>query len=265
VFGFYSSLYLDDNIIVDNWALFSGGGLYLKFGGGENIKKCVIAGNESQFGGGVYLENHPGVQMINCTIADNRAIEWGGGMYIANFCYPEILNSIIWGNTADTLDNMFVSYSDTVSIQYCDVEGGWAGVGNIDGDPLFADAGDCDYQLTWTNYPIADSTKSPCIDAGDPAPGFFDGDGTRSDMGALYFPQTETIIDDLTIEITGTEAVLRWDSVPMAVEYRIYAGDTPYFQLTGEPEAVVFPPDTIYAAPDWAEEGKKFYRITVMY
>ncbi len=265
MFGFYSSVFWEDNTIIDNWSLFSGGGVYLKFGTGDNIERCVIAGNESQFGGGVYMENYAGVQVINCTIADNNAVEWGGGLYIYNFCYPEIINSIIWGNTADTLDNLFVSYSDSVCINYCDVEGGWAGMGNIDSDPLFAEAGNFDYQLTWANYPVSDSTKSPCIDAGNPAPEFFDKDGTRCDMGAFYFPQTLVVIDDLTMEISGEDAVLRWNSALMAVEYRIYTGEMPYFQIAGEPEAVVFPPDTIYLVMDWAEDAIKFFRITVIY
>jgi hypothetical protein len=80
------------------------------------------------------------------------------------------------------------------SIQYCNVRGAWPGLGNIDGDPLFARPGRFhpndtpddpqddiwlggDYHLksrasrwdptaaTW----VQDDLTSPCIDAGDPA------------------------------------------------------------------------------------------------
>ena len=45
-----------------------------------------------------------------------------------------------------------------------------------------------DFHLTWANFPIPDSTKSPCIDTGDPnSP--LDPDSTRTDMGAYYFDQ----------------------------------------------------------------------------
>ncbi len=41
-------------------------------------------------------------------------------------------------------------------ITYSDIEGGYAGVGNVDADPLFVDAAGGDYGLT---------LDSPCIDA----------------------------------------------------------------------------------------------------
>ena len=73
-----------------------------------------------------------------------------------------IANSIIWGNTAG-----FTSHPSQISTyaggfvlaSYSDVEGGFAGVGNIDTDPLFVDAAVGDYHL---------QAGSPCIDAADP-------------------------------------------------------------------------------------------------
>jgi len=50
------------------------------------------------------------------------------------------------------------------------------------------------YHLSWANYPISDSTKSPCIDAGDPSSPL-DPDGTIADMGAYYFYQNVSIDD----------------------------------------------------------------------
>jgi predicted outer membrane repeat protein len=76
----------------------------------------------------------------------------------------------------------------SVSISYSDIQGGWTGTGNIDADPLFADPPGGDFQLTWVNYPDPDTSKSPCIDAGDPSSPF-DPDGTVADMGAYYFDQ----------------------------------------------------------------------------
>jgi hypothetical protein len=64
---------------------------------------------------------------------------------------------------------------------------------NIFLDPLLADTGSGDYHLTWANWPTPDSTKSPCIDAGDPSEPF-DPDGTRPDIGAFYFNQLRPLI-----------------------------------------------------------------------
>jgi hypothetical protein len=36
--------------------------------------------------------------------------------------------------------------------------------------------------------------RSPCIDAGNPDPLFNDPDGTRNDMGALYYDQAPTAV-----------------------------------------------------------------------
>ncbi len=59
---------------------------------------------------------------------------------------------------------------------------------NIFLDPLLADTANGDFQITWTNWPLNDSTSSPAIDAGDPASPY-DPDSTLSDIGAFYFNQ----------------------------------------------------------------------------
>jgi hypothetical protein len=67
--------------------------------------------------------------------------------------------------------------SDSATVTYCDIQGGWPGEGNIDVDPLFADPASGDYHLKsragrWDlnsqNW-AQDDVTSPCIDAGDPA------------------------------------------------------------------------------------------------
>ena len=58
---------------------------------------------------------------------------------------------------------------------------------NIFEDPLFVNAPG-DYHLSWANYPLPDSTMSPCIDAGCPD-SLNDPDGTIADMGMYFFDQ----------------------------------------------------------------------------
>lgn len=97
-----------------------------------------------------------------------------------------ITNSILWGNTPDQI-------SGSATITYSDVQGGWAGTGNLDLDPLLGPLADNGgFTFTHALYP-----GSPAIDAGDPAncpatdqrgfPRPLDGDGLngpRCDMGA---------------------------------------------------------------------------------
>jgi len=66
---------------------------------------------------------------------------------------------------------------------------------NIDGDPQFVDGFNEDLRLT---------RESPCIDAGDPErpP---DPDGTRADMGALYFHQRDIEVEPDQLEFAGVQ------------------------------------------------------------
>jgi hypothetical protein len=69
----------------------------------------------------------------------------------------------------------------------------WFGIGCIAIDPLFVNPASGDFNLKWTNYPIKDETKSPCIDAGDPSLAK-DPDNTRADMGALPYFQRKSLV-----------------------------------------------------------------------
>ena len=66
-------------------------------------------------------------------------------------------------------------------VNYCNVQGGFSGTGNINNDPCFADTSspdvnEWDYHLKseagrWdpaNKLWVSDKTNSPCIDAGDP-------------------------------------------------------------------------------------------------
>jgi len=72
------------------------------------------------------------------------------------------------------------------------------------------------------NYPLPDETKSPCIDAGDPAE--TDPDGSRADMGAYYYHQdTPTqpwayFSADTTFGVQSLEVSFTDQSVPGAHE-----------------------------------------------
>ena len=128
------------------------------------------AGGEA-YGGGVYGR----ASLSNCTVSGNSAqggsgnVGYGGGLYSTG---TVVQNSIFWDNSA--VIGLEISGSATVS--YSDVKGGWAGSGNINTNPFFADFYYGDYHLQtaagrWdpnTKVWIHDINTSPCVDAGDP-------------------------------------------------------------------------------------------------
>jgi hypothetical protein len=96
-----------------------------------------------------------------------------------------ILNNIFafnddWGVYIEgTSLNITVDYNDFYNNTGGDVHGATPGVGNIYTNPQFTD-------YTINDFSLLES--SPCIDTGDPSSPL-DPDGTRADMGALYYDQ----------------------------------------------------------------------------
>jgi parallel beta-helix repeat protein len=195
-------------IITGNSTGNEGGGLIYCDG---PIKNCTITGNSANYGGGLY-SCHGTIK--NSTVTDNSAKKYGGGL--ADFGRGPIKNSIIWGNWPDQI------FGSLISINYSDVQGGYAGPGNIDADPCFIEAGywvdandpniivePNDPNAVWLDGDYRLLFNSPCIDTGDPNyvaepnetdldgnPRIFDGDRdgiALVDMGAYEYQNTPPV------------------------------------------------------------------------
>jgi predicted outer membrane repeat protein len=154
------------------------------------LTACVLSGNSASSAGGAVHAIEGDLTLSNCTVASNSAGSGGG---VENGVESFIVdNCILWGNAPDQL----IDPRGAAIVRFCDVQGGWPGVGNIDVDPLFldADGADNDPQTAQDNDLRLD-LDSPCVDAGDNGlvpPGFTtDADGNRRfinctvDMGAF--------------------------------------------------------------------------------
>ncbi len=153
----------------------TGGGIYVT-GGSATIARCVLKNNAamigaaignqsadpvilntrfafntaSDVGGGIgNIDSSP--TLINCTFGSNTAQTLGGAMYSDADSAPVVRNSIIWENGSAPL-------AGAATVTFSVVQGGWDGEGNLDTDPLFANADVGIFQL---------SATSPALDSGN--------------------------------------------------------------------------------------------------
>lgn len=164
-----------------------------------NINRTLIYANTaSEEGGGIasyHTDNTDTTYLTNCDIFGNTAGTLGGGVRETSGYDAQTLlhNSIIWANNAPTNPQ----YAYVSRIYYCDLSQTAGGQGNINQNPLFIDPGSGNFNL---------QASSPCIDAGNPDPIYNDPDGTRCDMGAIYFPQTISIVlEPDTLQFDSTD------------------------------------------------------------
>jgi parallel beta-helix repeat protein len=131
------------------------------FGGGIFITNCspavhnnlIINNNAIYNGGGIYVgDQNSEAQIINNTIIADTALLYGGGI-CANSVSPCILNTIVWDNVAPDGSQIYTMGGNT-QVFYSDIQGGWEGTGNINGNPAFLDS----------TMRLADSSR--CIGAG---------------------------------------------------------------------------------------------------
>ena len=132
-----------------------GGGMWIRFAH-PIIESCLFADNRAR-GGGAIAVSLGTAEIRQSTIAGNTATT-GNAISVLSDGYVELRNSIVW-NHGPRPDSGIATSSDGARITYSLIERGWAGDGNIDGDPLFMDSGSGDYRLR---------SGSPCVNIGDP-------------------------------------------------------------------------------------------------
>jgi len=167
-----------------------GGALSVSSASTVEVATCLFAGNAVSGptangagdgdGGAVFGD----VQIEGCTVVDNVAFAVGGGLQAGS-----ATGCIVRDNEPDNLDAGAVA-------TFSNIEGGWAGIGNIDAPALFVDASNRNYHL---------GPGSPCIDTGDPS-SQLDLDGSIADMGAFQFVDCNDngIVDAIDIAMASS-------------------------------------------------------------
>lgn len=101
----------------------------------------VFHDNRARRGGVALLRGLPllpgAASFLSCTLAYNSAVV-GGAIAVDSGGQLKASNSIVWANRA-LLGPQLWTASPAVDVRFCDVEGGLAGTGNLDVEPLFRD------------------------------------------------------------------------------------------------------------------------------
>ncbi len=175
------------------------------------LVNSTFMNNSAFYGGGVYNRGYWSeclTVITNCTFYDNMS---GWAIYNRAYlpsggsCLPQITNCVVWENTGSGIENS----SASPSVTYCAIQGGYEGVGNISGTPMFVNPGSGDFHL---------QDGSPCIDSGSNAAilstnitSDFDGNariiGGTVDMGADEFWSPWNYDADLDGNISKQEAL----------------------------------------------------------
>lgn len=98
---------------------------------------CVFSGNQAEFGGGIFNESAQ-TQVFNSTFSANQIAGNGGGIYSYGTPRVVVRNSIFWGNANNGVFTAGIDNSTPIEVTHSLVQGGYAGTGNINQNPLFA-------------------------------------------------------------------------------------------------------------------------------
>ena len=147
----------------------TGGGIGVSVNGGNwTLNNVLITDNSASYGGGIMTAS--AMTLNNVTLVYNSAYSGygyaGGILATPNAPIPIIRNSIIWGNWDYSGAPNICTFTVACvlpTVSYSDVEGGWAGTGNINADPLLLPLGDYGGGIQTRALPF----NSPVIDAGD--------------------------------------------------------------------------------------------------
>ncbi len=147
---------ITSNRIIDNTATdIGGGGVFMRTSDAVVVNNEIVR-NVANTGGGVYTWGAPSGVLVNNTIAENSSTTYGGAIYSLD-AQTIIQNSIIWDNGPTAVHRQ----GGSIQVSYSDIQGGYAGSGNLNTNPKFMDPSMNDFRL---------ACDSPCLDVGTSNP-----------------------------------------------------------------------------------------------
>ena len=249
----------------------SGGGLFLGTESSQNniympaiLSHLVLANNWALYGGGGICTWNVALELYNSTFSLNEANDnngqttWqGGGLSAHNQTTANIVNSIFYENTPNSIQNGGTPNS-SFSVSHSLTEESWIGDNNMTGDPLFVDMDDSDFRL---------QLESPCIDAGtsdldgNGFQDYFDFNGIAPDLGAIEYTFEAPELFNPVVNEQDSSVTLLWSSIP--------SDDLQYYRLERSSDSTFSIIDAMYIVNvnnyleenlEWDQEY--FYRVS---
>jgi hypothetical protein len=250
---FGGAIYIDDGStasiertsFMNNLAV-HGGAIRLPGGGDTTVSDCLFYENgASTAGGAVYVDSNGSTQpeFINCTFVDNRtknpSAGYGGAIHILGGTECALTNCVVWHNSEPQLGIETGAIASFV-VEYSNVQGGYAGTGNIDVSPHFMD---------WIHDDLRYHPGSVGIDAGN-------NDVVTSDFDLLGEPRR---VDDPNTPDTGFGVS---PLVDMGA-FEFQAPNVPYLALDVEPNPLAAGENVTFVVSHGAANGTAFVYYTL--
>ncbi|MBN2485343.1 MAG: T9SS type A sorting domain-containing protein [Bacteroidales bacterium] len=153
--GTFKNCFFLNNSVSGSTTVLGGGAIFAL---DATFINCVVAGNYAAYGGGIYASASV---FYNCTITQNESsnADEGGGVNCEDNCL--FINSILYNNRIDGVENNIFNYQGSSTFRYCAVENGNALVG------INSNIGLSETPFTHTgNDSLNLNAASVCVDAG---------------------------------------------------------------------------------------------------
>ncbi len=157
--------------------------------------------------------NFSDLTLVRNSVVDNQEV----GVQVFKDAVVDLNSSIVW----QSAQAIVTEEGGSLAAEFCAIEGGLGGEGNIDADPLFIDLENGNFDL---------QEDSPCVDTG--APGLsVDQDGTPPNMGQYLY--AHPLSSSLSPKIIGDNFFrlhinlspeFYWQNLPGATHYQVQLG-----------------------------------------